>query len=152
MNRLQLIGNLGNTPEVSTTRDGSKMVKFNIATNEHWTDKQSGERQERTEWHRIVIFDERLASFAEQYLVKGARVYIEGQVRTHKWRDQSGAERQSTQVELARFNGMLTLLDSKKDDAKVHEKLAVNNSAYGAPNNLELPDLPIFNMGNGVSF
>jgi single-strand DNA-binding protein len=111
VNKVILVGNLGKDPEVRTLNSGGKVVNFRLATSESWRDKNSGERQERTEWHTVVIYNENLAKIAEQYLKKGSKVYIEGQLQTRKWQDQSGAERYTTEVVLQRFRGELTLLD-----------------------------------------
>jgi single-strand DNA-binding protein len=114
LNKATLIGNLGRDPDVRTTQSGGKIVTLSIATSESWEDKRSGERVERTEWHRVVIFNEALADIAEQYLAKGAKVYVEGQIRTRKWQDQSGADRYSTEIHLTPFNGEIKFLDSRK--------------------------------------
>jgi len=113
VNKVILVGNLGKDPEIRRTQDGRAIANMSIATSETWRDKQSGERKERTEWHRIVIFNEGLAKVAEQYLKKGAKVYIEGQLQTRKWTDQQGVERYSTEVVLQAFNGTLKMLDSR---------------------------------------
>lgn len=115
LNRAQLIGNLGADPEIRNTQNGSQVATFNIATSESWTDKQSGERKERTEWHKIVIFNERLCELAEQFLTKGAKVFVEGQIKTRKWTDNAGVERYVTEIHLLPFNSTLTFLDSKRD-------------------------------------
>jgi single-strand DNA-binding protein len=111
VNKVILIGNLGADPEVRRTQDGRPIVNLRVATSESWRDKSTGERRERTEWHRVVIFNEGLAKVAEQYLKKGAKVYLEGQLQTKKWQDQSGADRYSTEVVLQGFNNQLTMLD-----------------------------------------
>jgi single-strand DNA-binding protein len=113
VNKVILIGNLGADPEVRRTNDGRPIVNLRIATSETWRDKSSGERKERTEWHRVVIFSEPLAKVAEQYLKKGAKVYLEGQLQTRKWEDQNGQERYSTEVVLQGFNSQLTMLDGR---------------------------------------
>ena len=113
VNKVILIGNLGRDPEVRHTNDGSPIVNLNIATSETWRDRNSGERKERTEWHRVVIFNERLAEVAQKYLQKGSKVYIEGQLQTRKWTDKDGAEKYTTEVVLQRFRGELTMLDSR---------------------------------------
>ena len=112
VNKVILVGNLGRDPEVRSFQNGGKVVNLRIATSESWKDKQSGERKERTEWHSVAIFSEPLARIAEQYLRKGSKVYIEGQLETRKWQDQSGADRYSTEVVLRPYRGELTLLDS----------------------------------------
>jgi len=113
VNKVILIGNLGADPEVRSTQDGNKVVNLRIATSESWKDRASGERKERTEWHRVVIFNERLAEVAERYLRKGSKVYVEGALQTRKWTDQSGAEKYTTEVVLGRFRGELTMLDGR---------------------------------------
>ena len=114
VNKVILVGNLGRDPEVRSTQDGTKIVNFSIATSERWRDRNSGEQRERTEWHRVVIFNENLARIAEQYLRKGSSVYVEGQLQTRKWTDQnSGQERYTTEVVLQRYRGELTLLGGR---------------------------------------
>jgi single-strand DNA-binding protein len=113
VNKVILIGNLGRDPEVRSFPSGGKVVNLRIATSESWRDKQSGERKERTEWHSVAIYNENLGRIAEQYLRKGSKVYIEGQLETRKWQDQSGADRYSTEVALRQFRGELTLLDGR---------------------------------------
>lgn len=113
VNRVILLGNLGQAPEVRTFQNGGKVVNLRIATSESWKDRNTGERRERTEWHSVAIFNEPLAKIAEQYLRKGSKVYIEGQLETRKWQDQSGQDRYSTEVVLRPFNSSLTLLDGK---------------------------------------
>jgi single-strand DNA-binding protein len=114
LNRASLIGNLGNDPEVRTMQNGKQVVTLSVATSENWKDETSGERRERTEWHRIVIFNEALGRLAGQFLTKGAKVFVEGSIRTRKWQDQAGAERTSTEIHLSPFNGTLTFLDKKQ--------------------------------------
>jgi single-strand DNA-binding protein len=111
INKVILIGNLGRDPEVRSAQDGTKIVNLSVATSESWRDKASGERKERTEWHRVVIFNERLAEVAQNYLRKGTKVYLEGQLQTRKWTDQSGVEKYTTEVVLQRFRGELQILD-----------------------------------------
>ncbi len=113
VNKVILVGNLGADPEIKRTQDGRPIANLRIATSESWRDKNTGERKEKTEWHRVVIFSEGLCRIAEQYLKKGAKVYIEGQLQTRKWTDQSGAERYSTEVVLQGFNATLTMLDGR---------------------------------------
>ena len=115
VNKVIIVGNLGRDPEVRTFSNGGKVVNLNIATSESWRDKQSGERKERTEWHRVAIMNENLAKVAEQYLRKGSTVYIEGQLETRKWTDQSGAEKYTTEIVLRPFRGELTLLGGRGD-------------------------------------
>ena len=111
VNKVILVGNLGKDPEIRRTQDGRPIANLSIATSETWRDKNSGERKEKTEWHRVVIFNEGLCKVAEQYLKKGAKVYIEGALQTRKWTDQSGVEKYSTEVVLQGFNSALTMLD-----------------------------------------
>ena len=113
VNKVILIGNLGADPEIRRTQDGRPVGNLRLATTETWRDKNSGERRERTEWHRVVIFNEGLCRIAEQYLRKGSNVYIEGQLQTRKWEDQSGQERYTTEVVLQGFNSNLTMLDTR---------------------------------------
>ena len=114
VNKVILIGNLGRDPELRSTQDGTRIANLAVATSESWRDRVSGERKERTEWHRVVIFNERLAEIAEKYLKKGSKVYIEGALQTRKWTDQGGQERYSTEVVLQRFRGELTMLDGAR--------------------------------------
>ena len=115
VNKVILVGNLGKDPEVRRLTSGEPVVNLSLATSESWRDKQSGERKEKTEWHRVVIFNENLAKVAEQYLKKGSTVYIEGQLQTRKWTDQAGVEKYSTEVVLQKFRGELTMLGGKGD-------------------------------------
>jgi single-strand DNA-binding protein len=113
VNKVILVGNLGKDPEIRRTQDGRPIANLSIATSDSWRDKATGERKEKTEWHRVVIFSEPLCKIAEQYLKKGAKVYIEGQLQTRKWTDQSGVEKYSTEVVLQGFNSNLTMLDGR---------------------------------------
>lgn len=113
VNKVMLIGNLGRDPEVRHAGDGSKIVTLAVATSESWKDKTSGERREKTEWHRVVIFNTRLCDVAERFLHKGSKIYLEGQLQTRKWTDQQGIEKYTTEVVLGKFNGELTMLDAK---------------------------------------
>lgn len=114
VNKVILVGNLGADPEIRRMNDGNPVVNLRVATSETWRDRSSGERRERTEWHRVVIFNENLAKVAEQYLRKGSKVYLEGQLQTRKWQDQSGQDRYSTEVVLSRFRGELVMLDGRQ--------------------------------------
>ncbi|GAB3588673.1 single-stranded DNA-binding protein [Acetobacter peroxydans] len=125
VNKVILVGNLGKDPEVRMTQGGAKIVSFTLATSETWNDRASGERRERTEWHRVVIFNDRLADVAERFLRKGRQVYLEGSLQTRKWTDQGGQERFTTEVIIDRFRGELTLLDSRPDGEA--------GGQYGAP-------------------
>jgi single-strand DNA-binding protein len=113
VNKVILVGNLGRDPEVRSMQDGRSMVNMSVATSDTWRDRQSGERKERTEWHRVVIFNEKLAEVAQKYVKKGSKVYVEGQLSTRKWTDQSGQERYTTEVVIPRFGGALTMLDGR---------------------------------------
>ena len=115
VNKVTLLGNLGKDPEVRNTQDGAKIVQLAIATSERWKDRNTGEPRERTEWHRVVIFNENLGRVAEQYLRKGSSVYLEGQLQTRKWTDQQGVEKYTTEVVLQRYRGELTLLGGRGD-------------------------------------
>jgi single-strand DNA-binding protein len=113
VNKVILVGNLGKDPEVRRLTSGDPVVNLSIATSESWRDKASGEKKEKTEWHRVVIFNKNLADVAEKYLKKGAKVYIEGQLQTRKWTDKDGAEKYSTEIVLNRFNGTMVMLDGR---------------------------------------
>ena len=115
LNKVMLIGNLGRDPEVRTFQNGGKVVNFSIATSERWRDKASGEQRERTQWHNIAVFNEPVGRIAEQYLRKGSKVFVEGQLETRKWQDQSGQDRYTTEVVLRPYTGNLTLLDGRND-------------------------------------
>ena len=117
VNKVTLVGNLGRDPEVRAMQNGDKIVQLSIATSDRWKDKSSGEQRERTEWHRVVIFNDALGKIAEQYLKKGSTVYLEGQLQTRKWTDQqSGQEKYTTEVVLQRYRGELTLLGSRSEN------------------------------------
>lgn len=113
VNKVILVGNLGRDPEVRSKQDGNKVVMLSVATSESWRDRATGERREKAEWHRVVIFNDRLADVSERYLKKGAKVYIEGQLQTRKWTDQSGQEKYTTEVVLQQYRGELTMLDGR---------------------------------------
>jgi single-strand DNA-binding protein len=150
VNKVILIGNLGADPEIKRTQDGRPIANLRVATSESWRDKNSGERRERTEWHRVVIFSEGLAKIAEQYLKKGAKVYLEGQLQTRKWEDQSGQERYSTEVVLQGFNSTLTMLDGRQssgdsgdrggDFGKTSPMQGGDSPAHRAPASEDLDD------------
>jgi len=136
LNKVCLIGNLGADPEVRRMQNGNPIVNLRVATSESWRDKNTGERRERTEWHRVVIFNEGLAKVAEQYLRKGSKVYLEGQLQTRKWQDQSGQDRYSTEVVLQGFGGSLIMLGSpqgqNQDDRGGYQGDRVSNDGFGA--------------------
>lgn len=116
VNKVILLGRLGNDPEVVSMNDGNKIIKISLATSERWKDRNTGEQRERTEWHRVVIFNENLGRIAEQYLRKGSMVYLEGQVQTRKWQDQSGQDKYTTEIVLARYRGELAMVGGRNDD------------------------------------
>ena len=117
VNKVILVGNLGKDPEIRRTQDGRPVANLSVATSDTWRDKATGERREKTEWHRVVIFNEGLCRVAEQYLKKGSKVYLEGQLQTRKWQDQSGQDKYTTEVVLQNFNSQLTMLDRAGDRA-----------------------------------
>ncbi len=121
VNKVILVGNVGKDPEVRNSQDGAKIVNFSLATSETWNDRASGERKERTEWHRIVVFNDNIATVVEKYVRKGSKVYVEGALQTRKWTDQSGQEKYTTEVVIGRFNGNLTLLDSRGEGGGMSE-------------------------------
>lgn len=123
VNKVILVGNVGKDPEVRRMTSGAPVVSMSIATSERWSDKASGEKKEKTEWHRVVIFNEHIAKVAEQYVRKGSKIYLEGALQTRKWTDKDGAEKYSTEVVLQKFNGALVLLDGKKETADAGEDL-----------------------------
>ena len=131
VNKVILIGNLGRDPESKSFQNGGKVVNLRIATSENWKDKASGERREKTEWHSVAIFNENAANFAERYLRKGSKVYIEGQLETRKWQDQSGADRYSTEVVIRPFNGQLTSLDTAGGQGGVGQGGGGGRSDFG---------------------
>ena len=132
INKVILVGNLGRDPEVRATQDGSKIVNFSLATSERWKDRNTGEQRERTEWHRVVIFNENLGRIAEQYLRKGSTCYIEGQLQSRKWTDQQGAEKNTTEVVLQRYRGELTLLGGRGDNAMGDGGFASHSNNYAS--------------------
>ena len=138
VNKVILVGNLGRDPEVRAMQDNNSVVNLSVATSETWRDKNSGERRERTEWHRVVIFNERLADVAQKFLHKGSKVYLEGQLQTRKWQDQSGIDKYTTEVVLQRFRGELTMLDSRNDTGEQFSSAAnskiKNNDVEGVSN------------------
>lgn len=116
VNKVILIGNVGKDPEIRNTQDGGKIVNLTMATSETWNDKASGERKEKTEWHRVVCFNDRTSDVIEKFVRKGSKIYVEGALQTRKWTDKDGADRYSTEIVIGRFNGQLTMLDSKGAD------------------------------------
>ena len=132
INKVILVGNLGADPKVSNTQSGAKIVNLNVATSDTWKDKLSGERKDRTEWHRVVIFNPQLADIAERYLHKGSKVYLEGQLQTRKWEDSNGQERYTTEVVLQNFSGNLVLLDGRGDSVPAggNDVFSTNGSGW----------------------
>lgn len=130
VNKVILVGNLGRDPEVRTMQNGGKVCNLSVATSERWRDRNSGETQERTEWHRVVVFDEKIAEVCERYLRKGSKVFLEGQLQTRKWTDQGGQERYTTEVVLQRFRGNLVMLDGRGEGGGDY---AGGGGDYGGP-------------------
>jgi single-strand DNA-binding protein len=133
VNKVILVGNLGRDPEVRSMQDGRNMVNMSVATSETWRDRQSGERKERTEWHRVVIFNEKLAEVAQKYVKKGSKIYVEGQLTTRKWTDQSGQERYTTEVVIPRFGGALTMLDGRSGGGEAGASGGMDDESAPAP-------------------
>ena len=121
VNKVTLVGNLGRDPEVRSTQDGAKIVQLSLATSERWKDRNSGEQRERTEWHRVVIFNENLGRIAEQYLRKGSTCYIEGQLQTRKWTDNNGIDKYTTEVVIPNYSGVMTMLDTRSQSPVTEE-------------------------------
>ena len=138
VNKVTLVGNLGRDPEVRAMQNGDKIVQLSVATSDRWKDKSSGEQRERTEWHRVVIFNDALGKIAEQYLKKGSTVYLEGQLQTRKWTDQqSGQEKYTTEVVLQRYRGELTLLGSRSENQISNDQ---QNSEIDQSNQISMSD------------
>ncbi|MFW0776750.1 MAG: single-stranded DNA-binding protein [Rickettsiales bacterium] len=142
INKVILVGNLGRDPEVRTTQDGRDIANLTIATSESWKDRNTGERKEKTEWHRVVIFNEGLTNVAKNYLRKGSKVYIEGQLQTRKWTDKDGIEKYSTEVVLQGFNSNLTMLDGRREggDSAGYNQTASAPASGGQKQPAELMD------------
>jgi single-strand DNA-binding protein len=136
LNKVQLIGNLGRDPEVRSTQAGDQIVHLSVATNETWRDRQSGERREKTEWHRVVIFSQPLGDIAKKYLRKGSKIYIEGQLQTRKWTGQDGVEKYSTEIVLRPYRGELTMLDGRGEGGGSSD---FGEPDYGAPTDEPAP-------------
>ncbi len=130
INKVILVGNVGRDPEIRAAQDGTKIASLSIATSESWKDKVTGERKDRTEWHRVVVFNPQISEFVEKYVTKGVKLYIEGQLQTRKWTDQSGAERYTTEIVITRFKGEISILDSRND----------SSASYDAPSPKDLND------------
>ena len=141
LNKVMLIGNLGRDPELRSTQNGRRICNLSLATSESWPDRTTGDRQERTEWHRVVIFNERLVEIAERYLRKGSKILIEGKIRTRKWTDQSGQDRYSTEVILDGFRGNLTMLDSRAGNEAASQSSSGSFEADSPGSNIGVDDL-----------
>ena len=131
VNKVILLGNLGQDPVVRTSQDGNKIVQLSIATSERWKDRNSGEQREKTEWHRVVIFNENLSNIAEQYLKKGSTIFVEGQLQTRKWQDQNGIDKYTTEIVLGRFRGELAMIGNRNDNVGIsdgQENISNNNN------------------------
>lgn len=140
LNKVQLIGNLGRDPEIRSTQDGREIANLTIATSESWKDKMTGERKEKTEWHRVVIFNDGLVNVVKNYVKKGSKLYIEGQLQTRKWTDQSGVEKYTTEVVLQGFGGTLTMLDGRNADGGGFASPEMGGgSAFSSPGASESP-------------
>jgi single-strand DNA-binding protein len=158
VNKVILVGNLGRDPEIRSTQDGMRIANLSVATSESWRDKASGERKERTEWHRVVIFNERLVEVVEKYLKKGSKIYLEGALQTRKWTDNSGQERYSTEVVLQRFRGELTMLDTRSGggggggyaDEAPAEEFATAAAGGSAPRSERRP--PVQDLDDEIPF
>ena len=150
VNKVTLIGNLGRDPEVRAMQNGDKIVQLNVATSDRWKDKSSGEQRERTEWHRVVIFNDALGKVAEQYLKKGSTVYLEGQLQTRKWTDQqSGQEKYTTEVVLQRYRGELTLLGSRSENQINNDQ---QNSEIDQSNQISMSDEIASDLDDEIPF
>lgn len=139
VNRVFLIGNLGADPDIRTMQSGGRVANLSVATSESWKDKSTGERKERTEWHRVIVFNENIVGVCEKYLRKGSKVFLEGQIETRKWTDNSGVEKYSTEIVLRPFRGELTMLDGKSDDKPV-----MDNTPAARDDNQDLEDEILF--------
>ena len=150
VNKVTLIGNLGRDPEVRAMQNGDKIVQLSVATSDRWKDKSSGEQRERTEWHRVVIFNDALGKIAEQYLKKGSTVYLEGQLQTRKWTDQqSGQEKYTTEVVLQRYRGELTLLGSRSENQITNDQ---QNSEIDQSNQISMSDEIASDLDDEIPF
>jgi single-strand DNA-binding protein len=145
LNKVQLIGNLGKDPEMRYGQDGTKFASFSVATSERWKDKNTNETKEKTEWHRVIVFNERIAEVCEQYLRKGSKVYIEGQLQTRKYTDNAGVEKYTTEVVLSRYRGEMTMLDGKSSDNQPAQM------GYSSPPAMNHSSEPSFDIPGGSS-
>ena len=149
VNKVILVGNVGRDPEIRSTQDGMKIVNLSIATSERWKDRNTGEQRERTEWHRVVIFNEALARVAEDYIRKGTSLYIEGQLQTRKWTDQQGVEKYTTEVVLQRYRGELTLLGGRSDNQSMGGGAPAMENQGGMGGDMPKPSSPPPMVGGG---
>lgn len=145
VNKVVLIGHVGKDPEIRTMQNGSKVASFSVATSEKWKDKQTGELREKTEWHRVAVFNENIISVVERFVKKGSKVYLEGTLETRKWQDTNGVERHTTEVILKAFRGELVLLDgreppSNQERSGVNEYAKAKNGTYQPPQSSDIPD------------
>ena len=153
VNKVILVGNLGRDPEIRTMQNSNRVASLSLATSERWFDKQANEKREKTEWHRVVIFDEKLIDVVEQYVHKGSKLYLEGQLQTRKWTDQSGVEKYSTEVVLQRFRGVLTMLDSKGDTGGAPgSDVGGNGDAVGGSGNGSSGAAPSSELNDDIPF
>ena len=152
INKVILVGNLGADPRVTNTQSGSKIVNFNLATSDRWRDKASGEFKERTEWHRVVIFNPQLADTAERYLRKGSKVYVEGQLQTRRWEDGSGQEKFTTEVVLQNYSGTLVMLDGKGDGAGAGAADDPFGASASGWDNSSVAQAPAADMDDDITF
>ncbi len=157
VNKVILVGNLGQDPEVRSMQSGDRVASFSVATSENWKDKASGERKEKTEWHRVAIFNQGLVKITESYLRKGSKVYLEGQLETRKWQDKEGQDRYSTEVVLRNFGGTLTMLDSKGGGGSSFQDNSAGGYESGAPQQQAAsaggaPSAPVDEMEDEIPF
>ena len=140
VNKVILLGNLGQDPVIRTSQDGNKIVQLSIATSERWKDRNSGEQREKTEWHRVVIFNENLSNIAEQYLKKGSTIFVEGQLQTRKWQDQNGIDKYTTEIVLGRFRGELAMIGNRNDNVGITDgqKTISNNNNMSEPSQKDI--------------
>jgi len=140
VNKVILLGNLGQDPVIRTSQDGNKIVQLSIATSERWKDRNSGEQREKTEWHRVVIFNENLSNIAEQYLKKGSTIFVEGQLQTRKWQDQNGMDKYTTEIVLGRFRGELAMIGNRNDNVGITDgqETISNNKNMSEPSQKDI--------------
>ncbi|MDA7705031.1 single-stranded DNA-binding protein [Rickettsiales bacterium] len=142
INKVILVGNLGNDPEIRSTSDGREIANLSLATSEFWKDKNTGERKSKTEWHRVVIFSQGLVGIVKNYLKKGSKIYIEGQLQTRKWVDNAGVEKYTTEVVLQNYNSTLSMLDNKQDSSGSNQNNFNDNQSQNDSNNMIDDDIP----------